>query len=352
MLENQNEIKKITSSLIRYFDSQNRLDISRLLKASYPSSEEIGYDNWNGGTYIFALVYELEIDDFLQYRSLLEVLSSEIKEAAELFIRYQSNEQLAEVRIVPICRQYLNWSNLAGKSSKKDILEKIEQLKNIMIAVSTGGPQIQTVEGDYKKNYTFLNASLEKLGVDNPNPYKSLWEWYGRWRQSDLGSYASRRTFLINMYQPLIDIITKSTEESITAEYQPTGWDRVDRAVYEMKKQLAAAATEEQFQAIGMLGRETIITVAQQVFDKTLHKTDDGVEPSETDAKRMLDAFLGYELSGASNERTRKFAKSAVDMSNHLTHDRMATKRDASMCLVSVTSVASLIKLIQENPKE
>ena len=51
MLENQNEIKKITSSLIRYFDSQNRLDISRLLKASYPSSEEIGYDNWNGGRY-------------------------------------------------------------------------------------------------------------------------------------------------------------------------------------------------------------------------------------------------------------------------------------------------------------
>ena len=154
------------------------------------------------------------------------------------------------------------------------------------------------------------------------------------------------------MYQPLIDIITKSTEESITAEYQPTGWDRVDRAVYEMKKQLAAAATEEQFQAIGMLGRETIITVAQQVFDKTLHKTDDGVEPSETDAKRMLDAFLGYELSGASNERTRKFAKSAVDMANHLTHDRMAMKRDASMCLASVTSVAALMKLIQENPKE
>ena len=66
----------------------------------------------------------------------------------------------------------------------------------------------------------------------------------------------------------------------------------------------------------------------------------------------MLDAFLGCELAGASNERTRKFTKSAVDMANQLTHDRMATKRDASMCLTSVTSVAYLIKLIQENPQE
>lgn len=144
----------------------------------------------------------------------------------------------------------------------------------------------------------------------------------------------------------------KSTEESITTEYEPTGWDRVDRTVYEMKNRLASSSTEEQYQTIGMLGRETIITIAQQVFNRAIHKTEDGIEPSETDAKRMLDAFLGYELSGASNERIRKFAKAAVDMANHLTHDRMATKRDASMCLVSVTAVASLIKLIQENQSD
>ena len=80
-------------------------------------------------------------------------------------------------------------------------------------------------------------------------------------------------------------------------QYQPTGGERVDRSIDEMKNRLEVANAEEQFQAIGMLGRETIITVAQQVFDRTLHKTEDGVEPNETDAKRMLDAFLGYELS-------------------------------------------------------
>lgn len=348
MLENQNEIKKITSSLIRYFEKQGNQEISNMLKTSYPSSEETDWDNWNGGTYIYALVYELEIGVYVQYRPLIKAFCKEIKEAADLFLRNTDHEQLGEVKIVPICRQYLRWGELAGVATKSNVLNKIEELKNKMISVSTGGPKIQTVEVEYKRAYSILDQWLSKLDAENPNPYKSLWDWHGRWSQSDLSSYASRRTFISNLYQPLIDIITKSPEEEITSKYVPTGWERVDRAIYEMKSRLASAITEEQFQAIGMLGRETIITVAQQVFDRGVHTTEDGVDPSDTDAKRMLDAFLGYELSGESNERTRKFAKSAVDMANHLTHDRMATKRDASMCLVSVTAVASLLKLIHE----
>lgn len=165
MLENQNEIKKITSSLIKYFDSQSKWDISKILKASYPSSEEIAYDNWNGGTYTYALIYELEIDLFLQYRPLLDSIRNEIREAAELFIRNSYNEQLGEVRIAPICRQYLNWSELSGTATKKDVLEVIEKLKNLMIAVSTGGPQIKAVDTEYKNNYNMLDEWLNKLGV-------------------------------------------------------------------------------------------------------------------------------------------------------------------------------------------
>ena len=139
-----------------------------------------------------------------------------------------------------------------------------------------------------------------------------------------------------------------SVSDLYLEEYTLTGWERVDRSIAEMKSRLEIADKEEQFQAIGMLGRETLITVAQQVFDAAKHPTLDSVEVSTTDAKRMLEAFLQHELADSS-EKARKFAKSAVDLGNQLTHDRNATKRDASICLVSVTAVASLIKLIQES---
>ena len=96
-----------------------------------------------------------------------------------------------------------------------------------------------------------------------------------------------------------------------------------------------------------MIGRETLITIAQQVFDAEKHKTLDGVDPSQTDAKRMLEAYVSYELKGSS-EKARKWVRSAVDLGNQLTHDRNATKRDSQLCLIAVSSIASFIRTIDE----
>lgn len=62
MLENITEVKKITSSMIRYLEGERNFVLAEILKGSYPSSEEIGYDNWNGGTYIYSFIYEVELD--------------------------------------------------------------------------------------------------------------------------------------------------------------------------------------------------------------------------------------------------------------------------------------------------
>ena len=128
---------------------------------------------------------------------------------------------------------------------------------------------------------------------------------------------------------------------------EPTGWERVDRSIEEMRNRLQVADTEEKFHAIGMLGRETLITTAQKVFDKKLHPSTDGTEISSTDAKRMFDAYLSYELKGES-EKVVKFTKAAVDMANQLTHDRNATKRAAGICVIAVSMIASMIREIKE----
>lgn len=348
MLEQQNEVKVITSSIIKYFETQKKWEIANLLKIAKASSEVIDYDNWNGGTYTYSFNYYLEIEDFIRVQPWIESYCEEIRKSIDLFTGVLYNEQLGTVKILPICKQYLDWNALSGIATKKDLLQKIELLKNIMTSVSTNGARIQEVEEEYIENYNVLNKWLQALKIDNPNTYTTLWIWYGKWK-ADLSTYQSRREHIIGIYSELVENVTNSSEEQFALEYKPTGWDRVDRAVYEMKNRLSSAITEEQFQAIGMLGRETIISVAQQVFKKEIHPILDGIDVSDTDAKRMLDAYLSHELSGSSNERTRKFAKSAVDMANHLTHDRTATKRDASLCLVSVTAVASLIKIIDES---
>lgn len=126
-------------------------------------------------------------------------------------------------------------------------------------------------------------------------------------------------------------------------------WKRVERAVDQAKEQLEGAGTEEEFQAIGLLCREAMISLAQVVFNPQLHIVADGVPPSETDAKRKLDAYLMYELRGSSHEAARKFAKAAVDLTNHLQHKRTATFRDAALCVEATVAVVSVVALISGN---
>jgi len=67
---------------------------------------------------------------------------------------------------------------------------------------------------------------------------------------------------------------------------EPTGWSKVDRQMAKVKTALAAARTEEEFQGVGLLCREVLISAAQEVWDPAKHPILDGTAVSNSDAKR------------------------------------------------------------------
>lgn len=127
---------------------------------------------------------------------------------------------------------------------------------------------------------------------------------------------------------------------------EPTGWVKVDRQLTEARNQLGAAKTEEQYQVVGLLCREVLISVAQSVFQPGEHPTVDGVEASKTDAARMLEAFVSKALEGGSNEESRAYAKAALKLSVALQHRRNADLRTAALCLEATASVANVIAIL------
>jgi hypothetical protein len=126
---------------------------------------------------------------------------------------------------------------------------------------------------------------------------------------------------------------------------EPTGWPKVDRQTDEVRLRLREARAEEQYQAVGHLCREVLISVAQAVYDRDRHPPLDGTEPSPTDAKRMLDAFLAVKLPGPGNADARKHARAAFDLANGVQHDRAATFRDAALCAEAAISVVRIIAI-------
>jgi hypothetical protein len=228
-----------------------------------------------------------------------------------------------------------------------ELVEEIEAQRSLMIAVATGGPKIQSVNGEYMERRQRIAEELRRRGLNDPNPHRDLWAWYGRWTAGDMPSWAQRRAHLSDMYLPLIDQVRQGPSTTGARVFEePTGWSRVDRTLYEIRRRLEQTETEEQFQAVGLLCRECLISLALVAYDPERHPSEDGVAPSETDAKRMLDSYLAAELAGTPNEGVRRHAKAALALANDLQHHRTATYRQAALCAEATTSLVNLVAII------
>jgi hypothetical protein len=226
--------------------------------------------------------------------------------------------------------------------TETELLQALDFMRSTMIAVATGGPKINTVNGQYQETYAKVALELERRGIENPIPYRDLWGWYGRWSSGDMPSWNSRRVFISELFGPLINRIRTGRVE----EFVSTGWGRVDRTVGELRDRLASASNEEQFQAVGLLCREALISVAQEVYVPEQHPTLDGVAARPTDAKRMLQAYITVELGGEANDEARKHARSALDLAVKLQHTRTANFRSAALCVEATTSVINIIAIV------
>ena len=158
-------------------------------------------------------------------------------------------------------------------------------------------------------------------------------------------SYSHLYSELAPLRRLAVDALTKRAS-GVSAPAGSTGWPRVDRSVEAARKQLEAARTEEEFQTVGLLCRETLISLAEAVYDPEKHVTTDGITPSGTDANRMLSAYFAAELSGESNEAARADAKASLKLALALQHRRTASYRDAALCNEATRSAVNIVAII------
>jgi hypothetical protein len=232
-----------------------------------------------------------------------------------------------------------------GNQAQTVLAAAIEEQKSLMISVATGEQTIKNVNEEYKKRRGDIARMLKAKGIQDPNTFFDLWGWYKRFKLGDLPTYASRRQFISDLYDPLLERL-RQDDAPAPSNFEPTGWAKVDRTVPEIRRRLEQAETEEQFQAVGTLCREALISLAQAVFDARRHATLDGVESSPTDFKRMIEAYIAVELAGASNETARRHAKAAFDLANELQHRRTANFRHAAFCAESTVAVINLVAIV------
>lgn len=229
-----------------------------------------------------------------------------------------------------------------------ELKKQIEELKSIMVGISVDSANyrklIESKNPEYKEIYILVDDELRCLGLENPNIFRDLNDWCGKWKM-DLHSYKARGDFINKMYEPLIAQIKKMESGVPEIFEEKTGWEKIEQELQTIKKKLKEAKTSEEYQAIGTICREVFISLAQEVYNPDIHKRGDETI-STTDAKRMFELYIRIEFAGETNEILRKYIKSAIDLTNELVHKRPASYQLAGICSESVKSVVNIVALI------
>lgn len=82
----------------------------------------------------------------------------------------------------------------------KSVEAKVADIKEIMEDVAVRGVKIDDLNEEYGHLYVELAQDLDQLGIENPNPFADLWEFYGHWRR-ELPTYQDRREFVSKLYR-------------------------------------------------------------------------------------------------------------------------------------------------------
>ena len=77
-----------------------------------------------------------------------------------------------------------------------------------------------------------------------------------------------------------------------------------------------------------------------------VHESLDGVQPSDTDANRMLQAYIAHVFTGESNKEVRTHTKASLGLAVHLQHRRTATRLLAAQCVEATASTTAVISII------
>lgn len=348
MLENELEYRPLISTVTELL--KDEYWIWEILKNSNITIYESNYDSWNWWTTMYTVWIISNLEVYSKYKENIFEFEKKILENFQIITR-NIHDVIESVIITPLSNKHS--SLMISNELKGKILDMITEVEELLLDVWTRGRDIKNLNEEYKEKYRNLDETLKKIGLKNTNFLKDLWQWYHYYKDR-MPTYKERWIFIKNLFTEVKKQLQqdKLENDDISLSVDLSSWERLERAVQEIKLRELDAKNEEQFQAIWLLCREGIITLAQAVFIKQKHLPTDWTDISNKDAKRMLEAYIQAELWWSSNESLRKFAKSLIDFANVVTHDRNWTRKNALICINATISLINFIWIIEWKIKD
>jgi hypothetical protein len=120
-------------------------------------------------------------------------------------------------------------------------------------------------------------------------------------------------------------------------------WFQVDSQLRSLRRHLQISDSEEQFQAVGALARETLVSLTRAIADDAENV---GAEISKTHMEKILGAYLDRKIPGSSNAELRAYARSCWQLTAALVHNRNASYPLAEICTEACAHLVVLVRIL------
>lgn len=228
--------------------------------------------------------------------------------------------------------------------SLDDLIDLVKEQAALLIAVATGGPRIDDVDDGYQERRRELRFSLDAIGLADPFPWRSLWEWYRAWA----GGYADRRAQINELVGPLLDDLeARAAAAQVPDDTGSVGdptWKSVDARLAEMIGELERGTSTDDWADIGRRCREIVIEAANVAFMDVMVPAGQPI-PGRSDAEERLGFYADMMLSGAANSAVRGLIRKLIVLANALTHHKAPTRL---MAFATAQATISLVRILQE----
>lgn len=190
-----------------------------------------------------------------------------------------------------------------------------------------------------------LTANLERLGINVPYPWSSLWEWHGYYSQ-ELPTYRSRRENIRDRTRAVVDAL--NTLEAVGQVHDPGSvdgrptWEAVNVRLAALITEFTSARDRDTWQDVGRRSREILIDLGKLIADPT-HVPDGREHPKASDARAWSDLFLTARATGSEHEELRAMMRATWDLAQKVTHGDIS---DAD-AFASAQAVVLLVRTTQ-----
>jgi len=101
MLDNPEEFQNLVHTVKEIAKADRADQLLEVLEQAQPTIQQTSYDNWNGGTYGYAISLEVDVKTFIRIKDDIEGIERLLLDRFSLPVRHMENEDIHKVKIVP-----------------------------------------------------------------------------------------------------------------------------------------------------------------------------------------------------------------------------------------------------------